>query len=84
MADFVRRYVDTVWSLADSNTLLVEQRVDFSDIVGVPGQFGTADAIIITPNELQVHDLKFGREVKVTAENNKQLQTLCTLGAGET
>lgn len=82
MADFVQRYVDTVWALADGNTLLVEQRVDFSDVVGVPGQFGTADAIIITPNELQVHDLKFGRGVKVTAENNKQLQ-LYALGALE-
>lgn len=42
----------------------------------------TADAIIITPTELQVHNLKFGRGVKVTAENNKQLQ-LYALGALE-
>lgn len=82
MADFVQRYVDTVWALADGNDLLVEQRVDFSDVVGVPGQFGTADAVIITPTELQVHDLKFGRGVKVDAENNKQLQ-LYALGALE-
>ncbi|CAI2068921.1 DUF2800 domain-containing protein [Serratia quinivorans] len=82
MADFVQRYIDTVWALADGNDLLVEQRVDFSDVVGVPGQFGTADAVIITPTELQVHDLKFGRGVKVDAENNKQLQ-LYALGALE-
>lgn len=82
MADFVQRYIDTVWALADGNSLLVEQRVDFSDVVGVPGQFGTADAVIITPTELQVHDLKFGRGVKVDAENNKQLQ-LYALGALE-
>lgn len=82
MAEFVQRYVETVWALADGNSLLVEQRVDFSDVVGVPEQFGTADAVIITPTELQVHDLKFGRGVKVDAVNNKQLQ-LYALGALE-
>lgn len=82
MAEFVQRYVDTVWALADGNSLLVEQRVDFSDVVGVPEQFGTADAVIITSTELQVHDLKFGRGVKVDAMNNKQLQ-LYALGALE-
>jgi hypothetical protein len=82
MAEGVQRYVDTVWALAEGNDLLVEQRVDFSDVVGVPDQFGTADAVIIAGTELQVHDLKFGRGVKVDAENNKQLQ-LYALGALE-
>lgn len=80
MADFVQTYVDTVWSLAQGHTLLVEQRVDFSDAVGVEGQFGTADAVILAGSELQIHDLKFGRGVKVDAENNEQLQ-LYALGA---
>lgn len=80
MAEHVQTYVDTVWKLAEGNTLLVEQRVDFSDVVGVPEQFGTADGVIFAGTELQVHDLKFGRGVKVDAEENEQLQ-LYALGA---
>lgn len=82
MLDYVLRYVDTVWSLADGNELMVEQRVDFSHIVGVENSFGTADAVIIVGNELQIHDLKYGRGVQVDAEQNEQLQ-LYALGALE-
>lgn len=82
MVEAVGRYVDTVWSLADGNELLVEQRVDFSHIVGVPDSFGTADGVIIAGNELQIHDLKYGKGVRVDAEQNEQLQ-LYALGALE-
>ena len=82
MVEAVGRYVDTVWALAQDNELLVEQRVDFSHIVGVPESFGTADAVIIDGNELQIHDLKYGRGVQVFAEQNEQLQ-LYALGALE-
>ncbi|HDG1667830.1 TPA: DUF2800 domain-containing protein [Kluyvera ascorbata] len=82
MVEAVGRYVDTVWALAQDNELLVEQRVDFSHIVGVPESFGTADAVIIAGNELQIHDLKYGRGVQVFAEQNEQLQ-LYALGALE-
>ncbi|MBA3148678.1 DUF2800 domain-containing protein [Salmonella enterica] len=82
MLDYVLRYADTVWALANSNELMVEQRVDFSHIVGVPESFGTADAVIIAGNELQIHDLKYGRGVQVDAEQNEQLQ-LYALGALE-
>ncbi|MFT4466433.1 MAG: DUF2800 domain-containing protein [Sodalis sp. (in: enterobacteria)] len=79
MAEHVQCYIDTVWALAEGNDLLVEQRVDFSEAIGVPEQFGTADAIILAGSELQIHDLKYGF-LKVDAENNKQLQ-LYALGA---
>lgn len=82
MLDYVLRYIDTVWSLAEGNELMVEQRVDFSHIVGVENSFGTADAVVIVGNELQIHDLKYGRGVQVDAENNEQLQ-LYALGALE-
>lgn len=82
MMDYVLRYVDTVWSLAEGNELMVEQRVDFSHIVGVENSFGTADAVVIVGNELQIHDLKYGRGVQVDAEQNEQLQ-LYALGALE-
>lgn len=80
MAEYVQKYIDLVRSQAEGNQLLVEQRVDFSDFVGVPNSFGTGDAIIISDTEIQVHDLKYGRGVKVDAENNEQLR-LYGLGA---
>ncbi|HHT0105344.1 TPA: DUF2800 domain-containing protein [Raoultella planticola] len=82
MLDYVLHYVDTVWTLAEGNELMVEQRVDFSHIVGVENSFGTADAVVIVGNELQIHDLKYGRGVQVDAEQNEQLQ-LYALGALE-
>ncbi|UTJ53327.1 DUF2800 domain-containing protein [Klebsiella pneumoniae] len=82
MMDYVLRYVDAVWTLAEGNELMVEQRVDFSHIVGVENSFGTADAVVIVGNELQIHDLKYGRGVRVDAEQNEQLQ-LYALGALE-
>lgn len=82
MVEAVDHYVDTVWALSQGNELLVEQRVDFSHIVGVEESFGTADGVIIAGNELQVHDLKYGKGVRVDAEQNEQLQ-LYALGALE-
>lgn len=82
MVESVGRYVDTVWALSQGNELLVEQRVDFSHIVGVEESFGTADGVIIAGNELQIHDLKYGKGVRVDAEQNEQLQ-LYALGALE-
>ena len=74
MVEAVGHYVETVWTLAEGNELMVEQRVDFSHIVGVENSFGTADAVVIVGNELQIHDLKYGRGVQVDAEQNEQLQ----------
>lgn len=82
MVEAVGLYTDTLWTLAQGNELLVEQRVDFSHIVGVPDSFGTADGVIIAGNELQIHDLKYGKGVRVDAEQNEQLQ-LYALGALE-
>lgn len=82
MVEAVGRYVDTVWALSQGNELLVEQRVDFSHIVGVEESFGTADGVIIAGTELQIHDLKYGKGVRIDAEQNEQLQ-LYALGALE-
>ena len=85
MADWVQQYVDDVRYLGIGQQLWVEQRVEFSDWIGVPNQFGTADAVILRPAdpaamhastatelELQVHDAKFGR-TPVEVEENSQL-----------
>lgn len=79
MSENVQKYIDAIRSQAEGNELLIEQRLDFSEFVGVENAFGTADAIVLTEDEIQVHDLKYGR-VKVDAEENEQLK-LYALGA---
>lgn len=80
MAIAVQMYVDTVRDYATGAELLVEQRVPIEHITGEAGACGTADALVFRDGELQVHDLKFGRGVKVDAEENLQL-VLYALGA---
>lgn len=69
MAGHVQTYVSAVRQYADTHELMVEQRLEFSDYIGVPGQFGTSDAVILTADgeEIQVHDLKFGQGAEVDA-----------------
>lgn len=52
--------------------------MDFSD--WVPGGFGTADAIVLNDGLVTVIDLKYGRGVRVDAEDNPQAM-LYALGA---
>lgn len=80
MAGYVQVYVDNIREYAQNGEMMVEQRLEFSHYVGVPAQFGTSDAVILAGDEIQVHDLKYGRGVKVEAENNEQLM-LYALGA---
>lgn len=80
MVEEVQKYLDKIHEFANGQTLLVEQRLEFSEYVGVADQFGTSDAVILTSDEIQVHDLKYGRGVRVDAEENEQLM-LYALGA---
>ena len=80
MAANVQTYLDLVRAIAEGGQLLIEQRVDFSHIVNVPDQGGTADAIILLDDEIVVVDLKYGRGVRVDAEDNEQLR-IYALGA---
>lgn len=91
MCENVQNYVDGItgriaaFELQGAKvTLLVEQKIDISRILGVPNQFGTADCVLLVefPNGktlLVVADLKYGMGVEVVAEDNKQLKTY---GAG--
>jgi hypothetical protein len=81
----IQPYVTLVRDMARGHTLLIEQRVEYSAAINIPGSFGTADAIIVTNDghELCVIDLKTGRGVEVSAEENEQLM-LYALGAIET
>jgi hypothetical protein len=73
MGRHITNYVNFVRSRAKGKTLMVEQRVDFSNFLGVPESFGTADAIVIGARETMVIDLKYGKGVRVSAPSNKQL-----------
>ena len=75
MVDNVKKYVQLVKDFTAGGTLMVEKRVDYSDYIGVPDSFGTSDTVIISPDggEVTIIDLKYGRGVRVDADNNPQL-----------
>jgi hypothetical protein len=76
-ADHIQVYVDAV--RRTTGTKLFEQRVNYSEFIGVPESTGTSDAIVMDEPTLTLesHDAKFGKGVKVFAgtveEPNEQL-----------
>lgn len=80
MARYVQIYVNNIRQYAKGGEMLVEQRLEFSSYVATPNQFGTSDVVILTDDEIQVHDLKYGMGVRVDAERNEQAM-LYALGA---
>jgi hypothetical protein len=68
MAEAVQSYLDYVRALPGD--LLVEERLDLSAYI--PGSFGTGDAIVVDDDTITVVDLKFGKGVRVGAEDNPQ------------
>jgi hypothetical protein len=58
--------------------ILIEQKLDFSDYV--PEGYGTGDLVVVGNGTLHVVDLKYGRGVIVSAEENPQMM-LYALGA---
>ena len=75
MAEKVQPMVDVVDKLAEGARVdLIEHRVDFSDVVQVPNQFGTLDIGILRPDgELVVADYKFGHTPVEVRENTQLL-----------
>ena len=85
MAGHVQTYLDDLLGRVGDGTLLHEQRVWFSETIGVPDQGGTSDGIILSGDcrHLTVEDLKYGMGVQVNAEENTQMMTYA-LGVLET
>ncbi len=72
MPGYVSNYVDAVLdAMVEGASLWVEHNVDISRYV--PGCFGTIDAVVLTSDTLHIFDLKYGKGVKVDAEENPQL-----------
>ena len=81
MAEHVQTYVDYVDQFKGHR--MIEQRVDFSKYV--PDGFGTSDGIIINNDTMHIIDLKFGKGIRVDADNNSQgklyaIGALCDYG----
>jgi hypothetical protein len=76
MADYIQTYVDYINGLDGIQEY--EQEVRYDE--WVPGGFGTADAIIIKDDTITIADLKYGKGIKVDAEENPQ-GMLYALGA---
>lgn len=56
--------------------VLLEQRMD----TGIPGCWGTSDAVLVSPTHVGIVDYKYGQGVRVEAEDNPQTM-LYGLGA---
>lgn len=82
MAAFVNTYVQLVRQYAEGGELLVEQSLGIGHLTGEHGAEGTGDAVVLREDEIAIIDLKYGRGVEVSAEDNPQLK-LYALGALE-
>ncbi|MBR0574180.1 MULTISPECIES: DUF2800 domain-containing protein [Pasteurellaceae] len=80
MVEYISTYIQEIRSAAQGSILHIEEKVDISPYLEQKDVFGTVDALIISNDEIQVHDLKYGMGVKVDAKNNEQLQ-MYALGA---
>lgn len=52
--------------------LMTEERVDLTEYI--PGGFGTSDVVILRQGRLHIIDLKYGKGVAVSAQDNPQLK----------
>jgi len=75
MAAYVQVYIDLVDDLVASTQgdLFVEERLSLTPLTGEEGAGGTADAVVLTSDEIIIADLKYGQGLKVDAEENTQL-----------
>lgn len=71
--NFVMEQIEEAKQFSNNPIVMVETRLNFEDII--PGGFGTADLLILTPEKIYITDLKYGKGVKVTVsdELNPQL-----------
>lgn len=85
LEDYIQSYVSIIMehsseakSKCNDSMILLEQKVDYS--LWVPEGFGTSDVLIISDGAMEVIDLKYGKGVSVSAEDNPQMR-LYALGA---
>lgn len=70
--------VEPLREAGEPYSILIEQRLDYSP--WAPEAFGTGDFVLVSKRKVWVRDFKYGKGVKVDAENNSQMM-LYGLGA---
>lgn len=85
MQDYIEDYANRVWEIVNEvkaacpdALILFEQQLNYSEYV--PEGYGTGDVVIVADDMVNVIDLKYGKGVGVTAQDNPQLR-LYGLGA---
>lgn len=75
MVRYVQDYIDLVRDIQQTTNgdLLVEQKLSLEHLTGEKDATGTADAVILTDEQIIIIDLKYGQGNKIFAENNTQL-----------
>lgn len=76
--DFAKEVITEARLKCKDTIILIEQRLDYSHYV--PEGFGTGDLIIVADDTLDIIDLKYGKGIIVSAEDNTQMK-LYSLGA---
>ena len=76
--NFATELIDEVRTNCKDPVILIEQRLDYSCYV--PEGFGTGDLLIVADENLDILDLKYGKGVVVSAEDNPQMK-LYAIGA---
>lgn len=71
MADYVQMFIDYV-NQFECDEILNESKVNFD--AWVDGGFGTLDAALLNDGTTIIADLKYGKGIKVFAEDNTQLK----------
>ena len=69
--DFVLEQLELAKLTCSDPVVLIEQHLDFSNYA--PDGFGTVDLVLITEQNLQIIDFKFGMGLIVFAEHNSQM-----------
>lgn len=77
-SSYVVECFDTIKAGTKDALIFLEQHLDLTDYI--PEGFGTGDVVIIADGTMDIIDLKYGKGVPVSAENNKQMM-LYSLGA---
>jgi len=70
-AAFVIETFEAAKSVTKDAVLQIEAQLNLTDYV--PEGFGTGDAVIIADGTMNIIDLKYGKGVNVSCENNKQM-----------
>lgn len=74
MARHVQKYLDAVRELAQGAPIFAEVRLHHGEMIDMHDNlaWGTSDAVVIVDDEIQVHDLKYGKGVPVSPVENLQ------------